>query len=144
MPVLPEVGSRIVWPGPIAPRSSASSMSARATRSLTDPVGLKDSILAQRRTPGLGLRRRSSTSGVLPIACTMSVYRPPHGRFWRGGTDTSRRIVPGLAFRSTRALDFGLRLDRLLQRRGGLKARDLGRRDLHGLAGLRIATLARR
>jgi hypothetical protein len=72
MPVLPDVGSRIVWPGRIAPFSSASSISARATRSLTDPVGFWDSSLAQRRTPGLGERRLSSTSGVLPIACTMS------------------------------------------------------------------------
>src|SRR5436309_544969 len=53
MPVLPEVGSRIVCPGPMSPRSSASSMSARATRSLTEPVGLNDSILAHRRTPAL-------------------------------------------------------------------------------------------
>ena len=72
MPVLPEVGSRIVWPGPIRPFSSASSISARATRSLTEPVGLCDSSFAQMRTPGLGDRRLSSTSGVLPIACTMS------------------------------------------------------------------------
>ena len=72
MPVLPEVGSRIVWPGRIRPFSSASSISARATRSLTEPVGLNDSILAQMRTPGFGLRRRSSTSGVLPMAATMS------------------------------------------------------------------------
>ena len=70
--MLPEVGSRIVWPGPMRPRSSASSMSERATRSLTEPVGFIDSIFAQMRTPGLGLRRLSSTSGVLPIACTMS------------------------------------------------------------------------
>ncbi len=54
MPVLPEVGSRIVVPGPIAPFASASSISARATRSLTDPVGLRDSSLAQMRTPGFG------------------------------------------------------------------------------------------
>jgi hypothetical protein len=40
IPVLPEVGSRIVWPGMIAPRDSASSISDLATRSLTDPVGL--------------------------------------------------------------------------------------------------------
>ena len=72
MPVLPEVGSRIVWPGRMSPFSSASSMSARATRSLTEPVGLCDSSLAQIRTPGFGERRLSSTSGVLPIACTMS------------------------------------------------------------------------
>ena len=72
MPVLPEVGSRIVWPGRIAPCSSADSISDRATRSLTEPVGLWDSSLAQIRTPGLGERRLSSTSGVFPIACTMS------------------------------------------------------------------------
>ena len=73
MPVLPEVGSRIVMPGPIAPFSSASSISARATRSLTEPVGFWHSSLAQMRTPGLGDRRRSSTSGVLPMAWTMSL-----------------------------------------------------------------------
>ncbi len=72
IPVLPEVGSRIVWPGRISPFSSASSISDRATRSLTEPVGLNDSILAQMRTPGLGDRRRSSTSGVLPMAWTRS------------------------------------------------------------------------
>ena len=56
MPVLPEVGSRIVWPGRISPFSSASSIIERATRSLTEPVGLRDSSLAQIRTPGLGLQ----------------------------------------------------------------------------------------
>ena len=59
-------------PGPIAPRSSASSISERATRSLTEPVGLCDSSLAQIRTPGRGESRLSSTSGVFPIAWTMS------------------------------------------------------------------------
>ena len=72
MPVFPEVGSRIVWPGRIAPSSSAASISERATRSLIEPVGLCDSSLAQIRTPGFGESRLSSTSGVLPIACTMS------------------------------------------------------------------------
>ena len=72
MPVLPEVGSRIVWPGAIAPFSSASSIIERATRSLTEPVGLRDSSFAQMRTPGFGDRRFSSTSGVLPIDWTMS------------------------------------------------------------------------
>src|SRR5690349_14216359 len=86
MPVLPEVGSRIVVPGPIAPLASASSMSALATRSFTEPVGLNDSIFAQMRTPGLGERRLSSISGVLPIASTMSEYRPPHGLLCSGGT----------------------------------------------------------
>jgi hypothetical protein len=72
MPVLPEVGSRMVWPGAIRPWSSADSIIARATRSFTDPVGLRDSSLAQIRMPGFGERRFSSTSGVLPIAWTRS------------------------------------------------------------------------
>ena len=32
------------------------------------------------RTPGLGEKRGSSTSGVLPIDSTMSPKRPPQGR----------------------------------------------------------------
>jgi hypothetical protein len=46
IPVLPEVGSRIVWPGSIAPSASAASIIERATRSLTEPVGLRPSSLA--------------------------------------------------------------------------------------------------
>ena len=46
MPVLPEVGSRIVWPGSIAPSASAASIIDLATRSLTDPVGLWPSSFA--------------------------------------------------------------------------------------------------
>src|SRR5947209_18923548 len=38
----------------------------------------------------------------------------------------------------------GLRLDRLLELRGGREARDLGRRDLDGLARLRVAALTGR
>ena len=72
MPVLPEVGSRMVWPGRMRPLSSASSISARATRSLTEPVGLRLSSLAQILTPGFGLRRLSSIRGVCPIDWTMS------------------------------------------------------------------------
>ena len=54
IPVLPDVGSRIVWPVSIAPRASASSISDRATRSFTEPVGLWLSSFAQMRTSGLG------------------------------------------------------------------------------------------
>ena len=68
IPVLPEVGSSIVWPGSIAPSASAASIIAFATRSLTDPVGLRPSSLAKIRTSGFGERRGSSTSGVLPTA----------------------------------------------------------------------------
>src|SRR5215212_9064824 len=88
MPVLPEVGSRMVWPGRIAPFSSASSISARATRSLTEPVGLCDSSLAQMRTPGLGDRRLSSTSGVLRIAGAGSAA------LWLGGCGSSNTAKP--------------------------------------------------
>src|SRR5580698_4589268 len=95
MPVLPAVGSRIVCPGAIAPFSSASSISAFATRSLTEPVGLRDSSFAQMRTPGLGDSRGSSISGVLPIDCTRSPYRPPQGLFLsRSAAITSRNIAP--------------------------------------------------
>src|SRR3954469_5108368 len=38
------------------------------------------------RTPGFGDRRFNSTSGVLPIAWTMSPYFPPHGRLSRRGS----------------------------------------------------------
>jgi hypothetical protein len=69
--VLPDVGSRIVWPGPIAPSPSAASIIAFATRSLTEPVGLRPSSLAKIRTSGVGESRGSSTSGVLPTASTM-------------------------------------------------------------------------
>src|ERR687892_706240 len=45
------------------------------------------------RTPAFGLRRRSSTSGVLPIAWTMSPYLPPHGLLSRRGSSTSESVV---------------------------------------------------
>src|ERR687890_594704 len=48
------------------------------------------------RTPGLGESRFSSTSGVLPIAWTMSPYLPPHGRFSRpGGSIASESVAAG-------------------------------------------------
>src|SRR5579875_840277 len=93
MPVFPEVGSRIVWLGPISPFSSASSIIDRATRSLTEPVGLRDSSFAQIRTPGLGLRRLSSISGVWPIDWMMSPYRPPQGLFWRRSRAIASRSI---------------------------------------------------
>ncbi len=68
IPVFPEVGSSTVWPGAIAPSASAASIIAFATRSLTEPVGLRPSSLAKMRTPALGESRGSSTSGVLPTA----------------------------------------------------------------------------
>src|SRR6184192_2481338 len=49
------------------------------------------------RTPGLGENRLSSTSGVWPIAWTMSPYFPPHGRLSRRGSIiASKSVVPRL------------------------------------------------
>ena len=50
--------------GPSRPVASRSSISALATRSLTDPVGFAISSLANRRTAGFGDIRAISTSGV--------------------------------------------------------------------------------
>jgi hypothetical protein len=66
MPVLPEVGSRIVHPGRRVPSFSASSIIRNAGRSLIEPVGLRSSSLAHRRTSGVGERCGNPTSGVLP------------------------------------------------------------------------------
>src|SRR4051812_14796403 len=47
------------------------------------------------RTPGFGLSRLSSTSGVFPIASTMSPYLPPQGRLSRlGSSIASESVVP--------------------------------------------------
>ena len=88
MPVLPEVGSRMVSPGLSAPRSSASSMSDLAVRSLMEPVGLWLSILARMRTSGLGDSDDTSMSGVLPMEATMSSDTA------RGGASRPVRIMP--------------------------------------------------
>src|SRR5438093_6661013 len=68
MPVLPEVESRMVFPGTSRPRASPSSIILRAGRSFTEPPGLKPSSLPRMRTPGAtpSRTRRISTSGVLP------------------------------------------------------------------------------
>ena len=54
MPVLPDDGSRMVWPGFSVPSASAASTMALAMRSLTDPPGFWPSSLATMRTPGRG------------------------------------------------------------------------------------------
>jgi hypothetical protein len=46
MPVLPLVASTTVWPSTRRPFARASSITASAMRSLTEPIGLKDSSLA--------------------------------------------------------------------------------------------------
>ena len=72
MPVLPLDGSIRVAPGASLPDFSASSTIALAIRSLTLPVGLWPSSLAQRRTSGRGDSRGSPTRGVLPMASARS------------------------------------------------------------------------
>src|SRR5262245_24531884 len=47
------------------------------------------------RTPGFGLSRRSSTSGVFPMAWTMSPYLPPQGLLSSWDSSTSESVVPG-------------------------------------------------
>ena len=66
MPVLPDVGSRMVHPGRSWPDFSACSTIHSAGRSLTEPVGLRSSSLAQSRTSSDGDSRGSPISGVLP------------------------------------------------------------------------------
>ncbi len=66
MPVLPEVGSRIVQPGRSSPSFSACSIIFSAGRSLIEPVGLRSSSFAQSRTSGVGDSPGSPTSGVPP------------------------------------------------------------------------------
>src|SRR3954449_9644905 len=80
MPVLPLVGSRMVAPGRRCPDSSASRTMNSAGRSLTLPVGLRSSSLAQSRTGGapsgtVGDSRGRPTSGVPPHASSRLSYR---------------------------------------------------------------------
>ena len=66
MPVLPDVGSMIVAPGDSNPSFSAASIMKRAARSLIEPVGLRSSSLAHRRTSADGDSLGRPTSGVCP------------------------------------------------------------------------------
>src|SRR5437899_13107751 len=68
IPVDPAVYSTTVPPGGSLPSAAARSTMARATRSFMLPVGLADSSFAMMRADPAGTTRRSSTSGVLPMA----------------------------------------------------------------------------
>src|ERR687893_1088523 len=104
------------------------------------------------RTPGLGLRRRNSTSGVLPIAWTMSPYLPPQGRVSSPGSNTSESVVrcravlqgnvlltgyPGFIGRrlADRLVDGGPRVTALVERRMAAAPRQAPRRPREGLGG---------
>src|SRR6476619_5186063 len=75
MPVLPEVGSRIVQPGRSVPSFSATSTIFSAARSLMDPVGFWSSSFAQRRTSADGDSRGRPTSGVPPTEPSVEAKR---------------------------------------------------------------------
>src|SRR3954453_12926709 len=115
MPVLPEVGSRIVCPGWIAPSASAASIIALATRSLTEPVGLRPSSFAKMRTSGFGESRGSSTSGVLPTASIRLPYRPPHGRLSVGSSIAIESVVRSRGRDDSQNLSLSQVLNRLLE-----------------------------
>src|SRR6266404_5100252 len=70
IPVLPLVASTTVCPGLSRPVRSASSMTPRAKRSLTDPIGLKASNLTYRATCA-GASFFILTTGVRPIVSRM-------------------------------------------------------------------------
>jgi hypothetical protein len=67
IPVLPELGSRMVSPGRSRPASSASSIIDLAMRSFTEPPGFIPSSFTKRRTAGFGESSCAATNGVLPI-----------------------------------------------------------------------------
>src|SRR3954464_9114238 len=75
MPVLPLVASMTVCPGFSTPRCSASSITPSASRSLTEPSGLKASILTKRLTSG-GASLPMRTTGVLPTVSRIFANLP--------------------------------------------------------------------
>src|SRR5688572_21788912 len=97
MPVLPEVGSRIVQPGVSAPSFSARSIIHMAGRSLTEPVGLRSSSFAHRRTSGVGDNRGNPTNGVPPSESASESNRtlPLRGAPRPGLGTVPRRAGPG-------------------------------------------------
>ena len=70
--VLPDVGStRVVRPGSMSPRFSASPIMDRAMRSLTELAGLEDSSLATISATHPSVTLLSLTRGVLPMSSKM-------------------------------------------------------------------------
>src|SRR5690349_18425092 len=102
MPVLPEVGSRMVAPWTSRPSRSAASIMARAGRSLIEPVGLRSSSLAQRRTLSDGESLGRPTSGVSPTAASRESYRATtRSAPGDGGQDGHRVPVGHLGVQAT-------------------------------------------
>src|SRR5205085_11453536 len=105
MPVLPLVASITVWPGFSLPVRSASSMTPSAKRSLTEPSGLKASILTNRFASG-GASLPILTTGVFPTVSRIfaNLAMPPplqcpaatgrHSLVLRRLGDRDRRLAP--------------------------------------------------
>src|SRR5947208_2733176 len=74
MPVLPDDGSRRIWPGCRLPSFSACSTIVSAMRSFTEPPGFWPSSFTSSRTRGLGLSWVISTSGVSPMRSSTDRY----------------------------------------------------------------------
>src|SRR5690606_26354555 len=151
MPVLPLVASTTVWPGRSSPVRSARSITASAMRSLTEPIGLKDSIFTYTFTPG-GASLPSLTSGVLPIVSRMLSKRAiGFSSHWlrpilaaeRGSARWRQR-----GFFGSGALDPGTEAvgasppscprDRLVRRKSGTTIRVMAALELKFLGGLEI------
>src|SRR5262245_18227140 len=100
MPVLPLVASITVCPGFRAPLRSAASITPNASRSLTEPSGLKASSFTKTSTPG-GENFATFTTGVRPtvsrillnrlvIVCSaIHLGRCDGGERWQGLLDHS-------------------------------------------------------
>src|SRR5688500_10412404 len=101
IPVLPDVGSRMVHPGVSRPSRSADSIIASAGRSFTDPVGLRSSSLAQSLTPLPGDSRGSPTSGVSPSASSNESYLAMNSAAGDSGQDRDRVAVGHLRLEAT-------------------------------------------
>ena len=93
MPVVPAVYSTTVPPGGRRPLAAARSTIVRARRSFMLPVGLAYSSLATTRALPAGTTRRSSTSGVFPIALRIprSIALHPAPRRHNGAGVPSRK-----------------------------------------------------
>src|SRR5262245_58976250 len=124
MPVLPEVESRMVFPGTRRPWRMPSWIIRSAGRSFTEPPGLKPSTLPKMRTPsGTPSRTRLiSTSGVFPISWSTEgetigpasgAVGPEKKRAWATSDAMRSRLAPSRDRRHDRQLV--ARLERCLQ-----------------------------
>src|SRR3954462_4914968 len=115
IPVFPEVASSRIEPGRRRPRASRSSISARATRSLTEPVGFAPSSFTNRRMAGSGESLGTPTRLVWPIAATMSSNAGAVTVEARGGEITT----------TSASGDRGQKPDLVAVGDGGLEAREV-------------------